>query len=84
MPQSLIESMASGKVVIASDNRGSRSIIRDGKNGYLFKVGDHEGLAEKINTALSKNQKMIRVNAKRSVKQFSWRKLSKVLNNIIS
>jgi glycosyltransferase involved in cell wall biosynthesis len=40
MPQSLIEAMVRGKVVIGSDNLGDKDLIEDGKNGYLFKIGD--------------------------------------------
>lgn len=36
----IVEAMASGLPVIASDNRGHRTIIRDGENGFLVSLND--------------------------------------------
>jgi len=46
----LIEAMASGIAVIASDSGGPLEIIEDKKSGFLFKDDDSEDLAEKIET----------------------------------
>ena len=43
-----IESMAVGTPVIASNIGGIPEIIRDGIDGFLFQVGNHESLAEKL------------------------------------
>jgi glycosyltransferase involved in cell wall biosynthesis len=48
LPRSIMEAMASGKPVIATDIRGNRDLIHDGVNGYLVKLGDVEGLANSI------------------------------------
>ncbi len=45
---SILESMACGTPVIASDSPGTREVIEDGKNGFLFPGGDHRDLAGKI------------------------------------
>jgi GalNAc-alpha-(1->4)-GalNAc-alpha-(1->3)-diNAcBac-PP-undecaprenol alpha-1,4-N-acetyl-D-galactosaminyltransferase len=82
MPQSLIEAMARGKVVIASDNLGAKDLIDDGKNGYLFKIGDERGLGNKIEIALNSGDK-IGENAKKSVSQFSWDKIIKKIEKLI-
>ncbi len=87
MPQSLIETMARGKIVIASNNLASKDIIKDNKNGFLFKVKDESDLADKINKILNTNRKTldnIRTNAKDSVKQFSWDKIINQLENLIT
>ena len=42
----IVETMASGLPVIATDNRGHRTIIRDGENGFLVSL-DNEELFEK-------------------------------------
>jgi len=44
MPLSLLEAMALGKVVIASRVGGIPEVIKDGKNGFLFKAGHAEEL----------------------------------------
>ncbi len=47
-PVKVIEYMAQGKPVVASDIAGMRKLIEDGKNGMLFKAGDASDLAEKL------------------------------------
>lgn len=44
----LIEAMACGKPVVATNNRGHRSVIIDGENGYLVPINDHTLMAERI------------------------------------
>jgi len=45
---SLQEAMASRCVPVAADACGCRELISDGENGYLYKPGDIEGLADEI------------------------------------
>jgi glycosyltransferase involved in cell wall biosynthesis len=52
-PLVLVEYLALGKPVIASDISGNGELIRDGWNGYLFKTGDVEDLARKIEETLT-------------------------------
>lgn len=85
MPQSLIEAMARGKIVISSNNLGSREIIPK-DHGFLFNVGDPADLAKKINLVLSltgKETKTIKNNARKSVEKFNWNKIIKILENEI-
>ena len=83
MPQALIEAMARGKIVVASNNPGTRDIIDDGKNGLLFKVGDQRELAEKMQFAMSKKADKIKKSARKSVEKFSWKKVIQKLERII-
>lgn len=46
---SLLEAGQKGLALIGSDVGGIREIISDGDNGYLVKVGDFNGIIEKIN-----------------------------------
>ncbi|MCX6555946.1 MAG: glycosyltransferase [Candidatus Aminicenantes bacterium] len=48
LPQSLVQLRMKKKAVVASDIPGNREIIRDGLNGYLFPVTDHERFAASI------------------------------------
>lgn len=82
MPQALIEAMAREKIVIASDNKGARDLIVNGKNGYLFRVGDFKELARKIDFALSENAG-IGVNARESVEKFNWDKIIKKIEGLL-
>ncbi len=83
MPQSLIEAMARGKIVISSNNLAGKEFIRDGKNGFLFKVGDFRELAKKIDLIIEKKDTSIRKETRRSVEKFRWGKIIKSLNELI-
>src|SRR5690606_3619528 len=47
--RSLIEALSYGKTIVASDARGCRETVVDGKNGNLAAVGDSISLAGCIN-----------------------------------
>lgn len=47
-PIKVIEYMAQGKPVVASDIAGIKRLLRNGDNGVLFRAGDAGDLAEKI------------------------------------
>jgi glycosyltransferase involved in cell wall biosynthesis len=48
LPRCIMEAMAAGKPVVATDIRGNRDLVKDGVNGYLVKLGDVEGLDNSI------------------------------------
>lgn len=83
MPQALIEVMAREKIVIASNNLGAKDLIQHGKNGYLFKIGDAEDLARKIDEALTTNPKNMKIEAKKSVEKFRWNKIVKEIEKLL-
>lgn len=45
LPRSVMEAMAAGKPVVATDVRGNRDLVDHGVTGLLVKLGDVEGLA---------------------------------------
>ncbi len=49
-PNSLLEAMAMGMPIVSTDcpPGGPKMVIRDGENGFLVPVGDHEALADRI------------------------------------
>jgi len=47
-PVAVLEAMAAGKAIVASDTGGIPYIIEDGVNGFLIKTGDVNALTEKI------------------------------------
>ena len=77
-PIVLLEAMASGKPVIATNVGGIPYMIDDGKNGFLVNYGDIEGLVEKIFMLMNnKNLKYyIRENGKKTAMKYSWEKVS--------
>ena len=48
MPRSIIEAMAAGKPVVASNIRGCREEVVDRETGYLVPVRDARALADRI------------------------------------
>jgi glycosyltransferase EpsD len=48
LPINIVESMASGKPVIATNVRGNHDLVIEGKNGYLCELGDIQTMANKI------------------------------------
>src|SRR5699024_5471599 len=48
MPRSIIEAMAMECAVVATNIRGSREEVDDGKNGYLVDLNDPDSIADKI------------------------------------
>ena len=83
MPQSLIEAMARGKIVIGSNSIAIRDLIKDKENGYLFEFNNPKNLAATIDLALSENSKTIKKNAENSVQEFNWEKVIDKIKKII-
>lgn len=85
MPQTIIEAMARGKIVISSDTRGAKEIIQDKKNGFLFKRGSSKSLREIIENVqkISESQKSkISREAIVSSRRFRWKKLIEDLEDL--
>jgi glycosyltransferase involved in cell wall biosynthesis len=87
MPQALVEAMASRMIVLASDIPANRDIIKNWKNGFLFKRGDNLDLASKLIliSKLSKGESNnIREQAKRSVEKFNWKNIIKRVERLFN
>ncbi len=87
LPLSIIEAMARSKVVISSNTQGAKELIEDGKNGFLFKIGDYNELSEILKFCLneknSKQLKKIKENARKSVKNFKLSNIMKKYNQLL-
>ncbi|MGE8204556.1 glycosyltransferase family 4 protein [Heyndrickxia sp. NPDC080065] len=55
LPVNIMEAMACGLPVIASDNRGHRELIHNEENGYLIHLDENKCMSDKIK-ALEQNQ----------------------------
>lgn len=76
MPQVLLEAMARGKIVLSSKTDGGKEIIHDGKDGFLFEIGDSAKLSELIKKNIRGN-KNVSKNALKTAKNYSWNILIK-------
>lgn len=48
LPVNLIEAMAIGNAIVATDVRGNRDVVKDGFNGYIVALNDDDKMAQKI------------------------------------
>jgi len=84
----ILEAMACGCAVVATDCGGPRDIITDGENGFLVKVGDVDGIVRRVEQLL--NDQILRERfvrkSQETVNSFSWEnsigKLEEVLLKI--
>ncbi len=81
-PTVLLEALAAGKRVAASNVAGIPDVIRHGRNGWLFRENDPEDLAQKVIVALDDPEESdIAEGALQTARQFDW---DRVAENYIS
>lgn len=83
LSQAILESMALGTPVIATNYSGNPEIIRDGENGLLFEDGDSMELSRKILTLRNNDklrEKIIKNARKTALEDFSIEKTVKNYN----
>ena len=73
LPFNIMEAMLCKRPVIASDNRGHRELIEDGKNGFLVSTTDISEIAGKVVQLLRDpdEQRRIAENAVDNIKQYT-------------
>ncbi len=78
LPTAIMESMASGIPIVATDIPGTRDLIQDRQNGWLVPPGDAEALARTILSALeeAKSRREFADRAQRDVQQFSIKSIA--------
>lgn len=78
MPRSIIEAMSMECAIIATNIRGSREEVLDGKTGYLVDVNSPEIIAEKIDLLLDNTELLhyMKVNGRnRAIKYYDENKV---------
>jgi len=74
-----LEAMASGCPCIVSSSSGVSKIVREEYNGYIFRQGDVDELAEKIGKLWinSNLRRKMGENARKTVEKYSWIKTAR-------
>ena len=81
--------MMCSNLVIASASGASKELIQNGKNGYLFKPGDANSLAEKMKEAIANQEKRIEISqngyeySKKFTDQQNANEIEKVYKKVI-
>ena len=70
----VLEAMACGCCVVATDCGGPRDIITDGENGFLVPVGDVEAIVQRVSLLLGDTalRTTMRHKAQSTVSRFTW------------
>jgi glycogen(starch) synthase len=80
----LLEAMAAGKPLVATNTGAAPEIIQNGKNGILASPGNVEDLAGKIIKLLSDDQLMYLIGqeSRKTVEAFNWEKVSEQIHKL--
>lgn len=70
-PAKLVEYMAAGSVVVATDIPPHRRLIEDGTNGYLYD-GSRAGLVETLRRCFEADTDAVRRRAKETADRYDW------------
>ncbi len=82
MPTVIMEGLACGATIVASDVGSIRDVIRDGHNGFLCKPNDADALEACIKSALNSDLSPIRKAAAQTAKAHTWNEVAKTYTNV--
>jgi glycosyltransferase involved in cell wall biosynthesis len=71
-PISVMEAMALGMVVVSTNAGGVPYLIEDAENGYLYNVGDLEGLINTMRSVLRLDNGDLSLNARKKAENWDW------------
>ncbi|MGC8580188.1 MAG: glycosyltransferase [bacterium] len=80
--QIVMEGMAAGKVVIAPSRGGPAELIENGKDGILYRSGDHNALAEALSKAVNNPELRRAIGQKAKTKAEECFDISQNVRNI--
>jgi glycosyltransferase involved in cell wall biosynthesis len=77
----ILEAMASGRVVVASDLPAVSEYIKNGVNGILINSGDHTQLANVLQDISQSPNKFLEMSkkARETAKQFTWERMLNII-----
>lgn len=78
MSNVILEALASGIPVMATDTGGTRELLSDGVNGFIVRMRDADDLAEKIEKMILKPelQQNMGEESRKLAEQLSWEKVA--------
>ncbi|KYO66927.1 glycosyltransferase family 4 protein [Thermovenabulum gondwanense] len=84
LPRCIMEAMAAGKPVVATNVRGNRDLVKNGINGFLVPVNDVNSTAEAINKLISDEnlRKKMGVEGRKIIQDYSIENVLKEMDKI--
>lgn len=78
MSNAMLEALASGLPIIATDTGGSRELVKAGENGFIIKKQSSEDIAEKLRTLLDNPDLINKFGAasRKRAEELSWAKVA--------
>jgi len=84
MSNAMLEALASGLPLIATDTGGTKELLENGKNGFIVKMKDSQDLADKIEILIKDEnlRKRMAEESRKKSKEMSWEKVAKEYFNL--
>lgn len=79
MSNSMLEALASGLPLVATDTGGTKELLEEGKNGLIVKMKDSRDIAEKINILFEDNNLRMKMGeeSRKKAELMSWEKVAR-------
>ncbi|MGL4990788.1 MAG: glycosyltransferase family 4 protein [Sarcina sp.] len=84
LPRNLIEGLAAGKAIIATNIRGSKELVSNNENGYLVEPGDINDLEEKIVKLYQMDKNELQDFSKNSLEKFKSYEMGNILKELLA
>jgi L-malate glycosyltransferase len=78
MSNAMLEALASGLPILATDTGGTKELVTSGENGYMIKMKDSEDIARKVEILINNADlrlKMAKKSREKSL-ELSWKKVA--------
>lgn len=84
LPKSILEAMAAGKPVVATNVRGNRELVEHGKTGFLIELGDTQQLYVALKMLIENKELRTEMgeSGRKKVKDYSLEKVLKKMETI--
>lgn len=84
LPVNIIEAMAMGNAVVATDVRGNNDLVRNGENGFLVASDDPKQMAQRLSTLIENSDLLQKFgqNSLNAVKEYSVENVNRELLGI--
>jgi len=79
MSNTMLEALATGLPIIATNTGGTKELVEDGVNGFIVKMEDSDDIAEKIKLLISNPelQKRMSLASRKKSESLSWESVAK-------